>query len=989
MAARHLQGILQHFRRVLSTQPADALSDGQLLERFTKHRDASAFEALVQRHGPMVLGVCRRVLADEHDAEDAFQATLLVLVRKAASIRQHESVGSWLYGVAYRIALKARALAARRAWHERQVLQRSPPDALAEVVWHDLRPILDEEVNRLPEKYRAPVVLCHLQGKTNEEAARHLRCPLGTVKIRLARARTLLQTRLTRRGCTLSAAALGGLLEQSAAPAAVPTALAASTVKIATLVATGEAALASGVSGQAALLLEGMVRTLFLAKVKFVAAVILATAVVTAGAGFAVHQAVAAKQGEGTVQGQTSGAKERAASGRVPNTLETPRADAPPQAADEKQPAGNEANEARVVTGRVQGPDGQPITGAKLYLRYHSHKELMYPVRATTGADGRFQFTFEPAKLDPPPEEQPWFQVLALADGYGPDWATPGRRIQTDSRLTFAWLDKSVDLTFRLVKDVPGQGRILDLNGRPVAGATLRVEHITSYDNLDAFLQTVRDRKWPLNLNNKHWGGPFPGQPKVLTTGPDGRFRLEGIGQDREVRFHLEGPGIQYGSIRCVTRELKAPVEPQNKDRYAPGIVKAYGAAFEHTVAPSRLIRGVVRDKKTGRPVAGVEIRGGYNRTQTDQEGRYELQGYVKTAEGYLVDASPVGQPYFSAGVRFPDTPGLDPIQGDIELVSGIPLHGRVTHALTSQPIARARVHYNPLYPNSFSDRLLGPNGAGTVPYSWTETRHDGSYSLVVLPGPGALGFEAHSPKETFMPALVSRQELKELFGDNGDHGDEDRLMIHAGGNSHTVVAQTQFHHLLLLNPEEKAESLTRDVTLQPARTLQGKIVGPDGEPLRGVTAFYTAPGVLSGPLDDDTFTVYGLNPRRTHHVLFEHKEKNVAAAVKLHGKMKEPLTVRLEPCGSVTGRLLDEDGQTAANTLVRAEPPNWLMFGTEPPKVRTDRDGRFHIVGLVPGLRYQVRLGPRPFGQYLFAPVTLKPGESKDLGDVQAKPNR
>src|SRR5262249_60343269 len=119
------------------------------------------------------LGVCRRVLADEHDAEDAFQATLLVLVRKAASIRRHESVGSWLYGVAYRIAIKARALAARRTWHERQVLHRLPEDALSEVVWQDLRLILDEELSRLPEKYRAPVGLCHPQGHANQEAAGH------------------------------------------------------------------------------------------------------------------------------------------------------------------------------------------------------------------------------------------------------------------------------------------------------------------------------------------------------------------------------------------------------------------------------------------------------------------------------------------------------------------------------------------------------------------------------------------------------------------------------------------------------------------------------------------------------------------------------------------------------------------------------------------------------------------------------------------------
>src|SRR5262249_51181962 len=144
-----------------------------------------------------------------------------------------------------------------------------------------------------------------------------------------------------------------------------------------------------------------------------------------------------------------------------------------------------------------------------------------------------------------------------------------------------------------------------------------------------------------------------------------------------------------------------------------------------------------------------------------------------------------------------------------------------------------------------------------------------GSYSLVVLPGPGALGFSAYSPKETFMPALVTSQELKDFFKDDEFHGNEDMLKIQAGVNSHTAVGQGQYNHLLLINPGEKEETLTRDVALQPAPPVRGKVVGPDGKRLAGVTAYNLAPGILSQRLADDTFTVEGLNPRRTRHLVF------------------------------------------------------------------------------------------------------------------------
>jgi RNA polymerase sigma factor (sigma-70 family) len=255
--------VVQRLRAVAVHADQQILTDGQLLDGYLANRDEAAFQALLERHGPMVLGVCRRVLNDRHDAEDAFQATFLVLVKKAATIRPRERVGHWLYGVAYRTALEARALAGRRRSKERKM---SRPEAIAEDLWQDVRPVLDQELNGLPEKYRVPLVLCDLEGKSRKEAARQLGWPEGTVAGRLARARSLLARRLKRHGIVLSAAALAGLLPGSAS--AVPTALTTATTRTATLIAAGQAAAPGVVPTKVAALTEGVMKAMLFAKLR-------------------------------------------------------------------------------------------------------------------------------------------------------------------------------------------------------------------------------------------------------------------------------------------------------------------------------------------------------------------------------------------------------------------------------------------------------------------------------------------------------------------------------------------------------------------------------------------------------------------------------------------------------------------------------------------------------------------------------------------------
>jgi RNA polymerase sigma factor (sigma-70 family) len=292
MAGGQIGTLLSYLRGLAGRRPTEDAPDARLVERFAVHHDAAAFEALVRRFGPMVLGVCRRVLADPHAVEDAFQATFLALVRKAATLRQRERVGPWLYGVAYRTALRARADAARRHDREMRVRPMPPADPLEELTRRDLRGVLDEEVSRLPAAYRVPFVLCYLEGRTNEEAARQLGCPAGTVFTRLARARAMLRGRLARRGVALSAAALAGALSAEAA-VVVPGVLVVTTVQAAALFAAGQAAAGGALSGRAVALTEGVLRSMFLNKVKVVTGLVVAVVLLGAGGGTLAYHALA------------------------------------------------------------------------------------------------------------------------------------------------------------------------------------------------------------------------------------------------------------------------------------------------------------------------------------------------------------------------------------------------------------------------------------------------------------------------------------------------------------------------------------------------------------------------------------------------------------------------------------------------------------------------------------------------------------------------
>jgi RNA polymerase sigma factor (sigma-70 family) len=469
--------LVRYLRTLAAGRANDAFTDRQLLEQFVTRREEPAFAALVRRHGPMVLSVCRRVLRHDQDAEDAFQATFLVLAKKAGSLRKHESLGSWLHGVAYHIAARLRAKEVRRVVHERNAARRPAIDPGEDVAWREIRCLLDSELARLPEQYRGPLVLCYLQGKTQDEAARQLEWSLRTFRRRLKDARDLLVRRLTHRGVTLSAALTAPLLAD-ATQAALPPLLTASTVR-ASMATALENTVCSIVSAQVAALAESGVGSLLTKKVG-VAAVLLVSLMLGLG-GLLAHRAMQ----DGTFAVAPAAPK------------------APPATPAPPPPARSASNDKTLsIKGRVLDPDGKPLAGAKVYVTTYAYKDKRDPkVRVTTDADGRFHFPVSREEVDRGES------IVAIAPDYGPDW------------IALKEIRDGNELTLRLVKDdVPINGRVLDPDGEPLASARLLLPSDAAAKKTDIPVRATTDKD-----------GRFRFQAKPPDFDPQGKATLAAV----------------------------------------------------------------------------------------------------------------------------------------------------------------------------------------------------------------------------------------------------------------------------------------------------------------------------------------------------------------------------------------------------------------------------------------------------------------------------
>jgi RNA polymerase sigma factor (sigma-70 family) len=938
MSSTQVGVILRQIRKLASARKDRDEPDHQLLERFALHRAEAAFAALLRRHGPMVLRVSRSVLRDLHDAEDVFQAAFLLLAQKAGSIHRRESVSSWLYQVAYHLALRAKANAARRKVLEERAVTMPSVDPMLDLSLREVQEMLFEELEGLPERYRAPLVLCGLEEKSVEEAARLLGWTKGAVKGRLQRGRERLRARLRRRGLELSVVLSVTALALHSVSGRVSAALVDSTLRTAVKMADGGGAVTGVVSAEVAALVQGASKTMFSSKAKIATILLLALSLTATAFGVAWHRAEAAD----------------------------PPVPPPSQAEKLMDQPKSETEAAREVRGQVLDPDGKPVAGAKLYLAKSLTDGPAPSERATSGPDGRFQLTVPRSELNPGDAQKSLFQVMAVVERLGCDWMAVG--------------PAEKELTLRLVRDEPIRGRILDPDGRPLAGARLTVRFVCAAKGEDLGAYVEEAQKGLGIAFAKMWHGPMPAPAAVLTTGADGRFGMISVGRERVVHFHIEGPGIASSSLEVMTRPAETIAGPRGRH--------VYGASFDYVAIASRAIRGVVRDKTTGQPLAGVSV-GQYHKgapgTLTDQEGRYELLGLAKARE-HSLEAKPADGLHFRVPVRVQDAPGLGPLTCDIELTSGLMVHGRITDKATGKAIAHAQVEYHPLAGNHFAIRMAQV----AKPCAATTTDPDGSYALTVLPGPGVIAVTG--PRlEAHMPALVTLQDLKDFFkAPVIEQRSEDFLTVAGGGNSFGAISQNFYNALVLLEPGEKEEGLVKDVTLEPPLERRGRVVGPDDQPLTGAwVCGLVRHGVET--LKGAEFTVRGINPRANRPLVFYHNEKNLGCYVKeLRGDPSMPLTVKLQPCGSASGRIIDPDGQPVAGLRLSVQGNALPILGDAgggSQLVTTDKEGRFSAEGLVPGQEYHVSEA-QVFNGILriHAPVRVEPGKHQDLGEIKAR---
>jgi RNA polymerase sigma factor (sigma-70 family) len=955
--------ILQHLRNLLQRRGGAGLTDGQLLGRFVTERDEAAFEVLVWRHGPMVLALGQRVLHNPHDAEDVLQATFLTLVRKAGSIGKGEALGSWLYKVAYRTALRVRARTTRMIAASGPVEDVPAAEGPDETIWRELRPLLDAAIQRLPEKYRSALVLCDLQGKSYREAAEQLGCPIGTVSTRLTRARQLLRRRLARQGLALSTVALGTALARQAA-AMLPTSLTASTVRAASLLANDPTGAAGFLSARVAELLEGANQAMLMTRFKIVALLALMGVALAAGAG------VMARREPPVPPGSPS----RAEKARPPSATKLADGDV-------------------TVRGRVIDPDGKPVKGARLYwprvpkTEPKSEDDLEMPQRGKTDADGRFRFELPRSDINPE-----WnLALLAAADGYGVAW------VESPA------VKAGGELTLRLVKDQPIEGRILSTEGKPLAGVRVSINELGAMTEgkVDAFI-TAWKREWRMALGEatQRMFLPLDNIPNLTaTTDKDGRFRIAGAGAERLVVLRLRGSGTASDVLYVVNRAgfNAAPVNKAVLDRIPAELRQPgqppllYGPTLTYIVPPNRRIEGAVREAGSDKTVAGytIHIGVGYGfgiDAVSDKEGRYKLASVPKVKQ-YLLNAEPPGgSSWLRAGARIDDTEGVQPLTVDFTVARGVLLSGHVIDKTTGKGVSGS-VRFVPLPGNTFA----GKPGYDSFKYERLSNQvdADGRFKFAVIPGRGVLMAQVEA--NTYKPAefdAKDREHVKITQGDDGRY-------FTAIDNSIESLSLLSAVKYLDLAPD--AGTAKCDLFLERGLTLKVKIEDADGKPLQGTTATGLTAGWSNAvPIKDTNCTVLALDPKKPRRVIFFHAERNLAGSLTVRGDEKEPPIVRLEGAGSVTGRVLDRDGQPLAGADVNLSSPDRLaseLYRQRDqlrPPIRTDKEGRFRIEGIVPEVKFTlgIRQG-RTFlvGEPRIGVRQVKPGETLDLGDVRVKP--
>ena len=747
-----------------------ALDDDALLAWFAEHRDEAAFAALVARHGPMVLATARAALGHEQDAEDAFQATFLILARRARSIRRGGTLGAWLHRVAHRSAIRVGRAARRR---RRVEAAATPPTAPTRPDPAGDRGAVHAAIDRLPRPYRQAVILCDLEGLTYAEAAARLGCTPPALRNRLARARGRLRSALgagdlaTPVLATPRVAVADGLLRRAVAAGLRPIAFTPATRLAVELAVRGSLGGAS-------------------TRARAGAAVLLALASVVpvglATAGRSWRPMLAAPPASPTPPGQSAATPARSA-------------DPPPVVG-----RGDDT-----IRGRVVDPAGRPVAGAEVVLARPSL--VPRPLAMTrSGPDGGFDLILTAADRQRPvddPDDPP--RLLARAAGFGLGVVAIRRAVAGPA-------------TIRLTDDGPAiEGRIIDEAGRPIAGAEVGVFSASldfvapaAADPVANWNRLAAERNRFRQIAEAAIVVPIP--PRAVTDG-DGRFSLRGIGPDRVALVRIMARGHVIVEAPVVTADGVDEVFefPGDPDRLMRKVHPYSYRILTQALAPARPVGGVIRDFEDGRPIEGVAVwaraetvaQSAPAEATTDAAGQFQLEGLPRSESYGLTLLPPVGRRYPRVGLTIGEGSGLeDPISVAVKLRRLVVLRGRATDAVTGRPIFGRVV----ALPCPGAPEVTGYPGFDSARGESRPTDADGRYELLVSPGRCLLAFD-----DTATPA-------RRRVGQGGEqlpgYDPEDRRLPPTAFHASIRVAS----HLAwaILDVPPGAETATFDLRVQP-----------------------------------------------------------------------------------------------------------------------------------------------------------------------------